>query len=82
MSRAKLRLADEYDAAQARGEVQKAGGARNFIIPDKNNEIPKILGLAIASKEIHEARQVRDAEKANPGVVERTIAHFKNTRIL
>ncbi len=35
---AKRRLADEYDAAQERGEVARNGGGRNFSIPDGNTE--------------------------------------------
>src|SRR5690242_4763471 len=38
-ARAKRRLADEYEAAQQRGEVASHGGARNFKIPDENLEI-------------------------------------------
>lgn len=73
MSRAKLRLADEYDAAQARGDV-RAHGERGKDIPDENVFLkPTSADIGITSKEIHEARQVRDAEKADPGVVERTI---------
>lgn len=72
MSRAKLRLADEYDNAQARGEVAKNGGDRVSSIPDENSA-PTSADIGITSKEIHEARQVRDAEKADPGVVQRTI---------
>ncbi len=60
-SQAKRRLADEYDAAQARGEIrtradnsalsgtEKAGWSDIF-------ENPRV---------IHEARQIRDAELAN-----------------
>ena len=81
MSRAKLRLADEYDAAQERGDVAKAGGDRMSIIPDENNA-PTSTDIGISSKEIHEARQVRDAEKVDPGVIQRTIAHFKYILIL
>lgn len=58
-----MRLADEYDAAQERGEAQKAGGARNFIIPDgKNERSTKVEDLDLTRKDIFEARQIRDAE--------------------
>lgn len=63
---AKRRLADEYDAAQERGEVQKAGGDRLSIIPEEKNA-PKISDIGLSSKEIHEARIIRDAEEENPG---------------
>lgn len=31
-ARAKMRIADEYDAAQDRGEIQKPGGDRTNIV--------------------------------------------------
>ncbi|MCO5071115.1 MAG: SAM-dependent methyltransferase [Rhizobiaceae bacterium] len=73
-SQAKVRLADEFDAAQKRGEVQSPGGARNFIIPVKKNEIPSVSDFGINPKDIHEARKLRDAEREAPGIVERAIA--------
>jgi hypothetical protein len=57
---AKRRLADEYDAAQERGEVRK-NGERSFSSPEKLSG-PEIL----PPKELHEARQIRDAEKREP----------------
>ena len=42
-ARAQTRLADEYDAAQERGEVQKHGGQG---IPDENIRLPPV-GLSI-----------------------------------
>ena len=72
LSRAKMRLADEYDAAQERGEVAKHGGGRNFNVPNENVETTA-ADLGLSRKEIHEARQIRDAEAADPGVVERTV---------
>lgn len=93
-ARAKMRLADEYDGAQERGEAQKRGrpsdwekrsedptffkagdgklaaerNAENLgIIPAKQDE------LRLAKQEIHEARKLRDAEKADPGKAERTL---------
>jgi hypothetical protein len=59
---AKRRLADEYDAAQVRGEVAKHGGGRNFKVPNKNVETTA-ADVGLSRKEIHEARQIRDAEK-------------------
>lgn len=67
---AKRRLADEYDAAQKRGEVRSHGGDRVTKLPDGKFG-PKDLGLS--DKQVHEARAVRDAEKASPGVVRRAI---------
>ena len=70
---AKRRLADEYDAAQQRGEVKANGGARNFTVPNENTEIPSAADVGLARKTIHESRKVRDAEKAAPGLVRRTV---------
>jgi hypothetical protein len=61
--------ADEYDAAQERGEVRGHGNKSD--IPKQNITV-KDIGLT--SKQIHEARSVRDAEKNDPGVVRRTLA--------
>jgi uncharacterized surface protein with fasciclin (FAS1) repeats len=65
---AKRRLADEYDAAQERGEVAAHGGDRKIKVPDANLE-----NIGLSKREVHEARQIRDAEEANPGVVRRTL---------
>lgn len=70
---AKRRLADEYDAAQERGEVKSNGGARNFTVPDGNAEIPSAADLGLSRKEIHEARIIRDAEVADPGIARRAL---------
>ena len=69
---AKRRLADEYDAAQGRGEVQKAGGDRVSKVSKQNNA-PTVADVGQSRKEIHEARTIRDAEKRDPGVVRRTV---------
>ena len=58
-ARAKMRLADEYDAAQERGELNERGGDRrsaDFKVGDANFE--KLKGLR--RDEIHEARQLRN----------------------
>lgn len=62
---AKRRLADEYDAAQERGEV--ATRADQNLLPDEKKVSVSDLGLT--HKDIHEARQIRDAETAEPGVI-------------
>lgn len=67
-SAAKARLADEYDAAQERGEV-RANGERSFSSAEKVSH----SDLGLTGKDIHEARQVRDAELADPGIVRRTL---------
>lgn len=66
---AKRRLADEYDAAQERGEI--ATRADQNLLPDQKKVSVSELGLT--HKDIHEARQIRDAEVADPGIISRTI---------
>lgn len=69
---AKRRLADEYDAAKERGEVQTDG--RPKTVPDENGFLPATTSdLGLTRKEIHEARVLRDAEKVEPGIVRRTL---------
>jgi hypothetical protein len=77
---AKRRLADEYDAAQARGEVARHGGTRgnqHAKVPDRNDATTADLGLT--RKQVHEARQVRDAEAAEPGLVRRALSITPST---
>jgi len=72
------RLADEYDAAQERDEVAKLGSnqhSRPEGVPD-GNTLPTAADLGLSRKDIHEARQVRDAEAAAPGVVHRTLTQL------
>lgn len=71
-ARAKRRLADEYDAAQDRGEVQKPGGDRVSNVPGRNNA-PTVSDIGLSRKDIHDARLIRDAEVADPGIVRRTL---------
>jgi hypothetical protein len=73
-ARAQMRLADEYDAAQARGEAARHSSGNPKIVPNKN-DLPKTAAdLGLDRKVILEARRVRDAEKAKPGIVEQTLA--------
>lgn len=67
---AKRRLADEYDAAQERGEVATVG--KPVIVPDGNNK-PTAEDVGLTRKDIHEAREIRDAEEAHPGIVRETL---------
>lgn len=71
---AKRKLADEYDAAQDRGEVA-SGSVRTDIVPDENDvERPATAAeIGISRKDIHEARQIRDAEEVSPGIVKAAI---------
>lgn len=61
---AKRRLADEYDAAQERGEVA-SGSQRTDIVPKQNDVRPATAkDVGLTRKEVHDARQFRDAERA------------------
>jgi hypothetical protein len=65
---AKRRLADEYDAAQARGEV--AGHGRSKVEPAN---VTTAADLGLRRDQIHDARLIRDAEAADHGLVRRTL---------
>lgn len=71
-ARAKMLLADEYDAAQERGEVAGHGGGRNFKVAEGNVETTA-ADLGLRRDEIHEARQLRDADRESPGIVEESV---------
>lgn len=73
-SRAKLRLADEYDAAQERGEVATDGKPKTVVGSNGYTPPATAADLGLRRDEIHEARQIRDAELAEPGVLERTLS--------
>ena len=72
---AKRRLADEYDAAQARGEVASSGQrGPSKAVDDPNGFSPaKAADLGLRRDQIHDARLIRDAEVADPGIVRRTL---------
>ena len=69
---AKRRLADEYDAAQDRGEVASGRDGPGSGVVDGNAK-PTTADLGLRRDQIHEARQMRDAEIENPGVTQRTL---------
>lgn len=69
-SEAKRRLADEYDVAQERGEV--AGQGKPVNLPD-GNVLPTAADIGLTPKAVHEARVIRDAEAADPGIVRRAL---------
>ena len=69
---AKRRLADEYDAAQARGEIGKSG-VRTDLVSKGNEVVPSAVDIGLSRKAIHDARLIRDAEGADPGLVRRTL---------
>jgi hypothetical protein len=66
---ANRRIADEYDAAQLRGEVKSVGN------PNYSNaeELASAADIGLTAKDIHEAREIRDAEETYPGIVRRTL---------
>jgi hypothetical protein len=66
-ARAEMRLAEEYDEAQDRGEVAKAGANQHGEVVVTAND------LGFRRDEIHEARQLRNAEKAEPGLIRRAL---------
>ena len=68
-SLAKRRIADEYDAAQERGEVAgpRDGDRRSSV------ERPTAEDIGLTRKQIHEARTIRDAEENEPGIVRRVL---------
>lgn len=72
---AKRRLAYEYDAAQARGEVAGNGQrGPEKAVADANSFSPATAAeLGLRRDQIREARQLRDAEAADPGVVRRAL---------
>jgi hypothetical protein len=74
-ARAEMRLAEEYDDAQDRGEVAKGSTGRGDKIVVGHNDIKPATAadLGLRRDEIFEARQFRDAERADPGVIKRTI---------
>jgi hypothetical protein len=64
---AKRRLADEYDAAQERGEVARVGDNQHSQGVSVGNS------LGISRKIIFEGRQIAEAEQIAPGVVRQTL---------
>lgn len=60
-----LPSADEYDAAQERGEV--ATRADQNLLPHEKKV--SVADLDLTHKDIHEARQIRDAEVADAGAI-------------
>lgn len=70
--RAAIRIADEYDNAQKRGEVASRGGtgSNQYANIPKENICSTIAELGIAPKQIVAARLVRDAERVRPGAIE------------
>jgi hypothetical protein len=77
-SEANARFADEYDAAQARGDVatSKDNLRKGGKSPDPDNSrIGKATqeDMGIDSNDLSDACEVRDAEKKSPGIVKKTV---------
>ncbi len=68
---AKRMLADEYDGAQERGEV--AGPKDGKLGRSDGERLPTAADIGLPRKDIHDARLIRDAEAADPGIVRRTL---------
>lgn len=71
LASADARLADEYDAAQERGEVNRK--SQKSDVAGQDNKRLKVEDLGLTRDKIHKARQIRDAEKAQPGVVRKVL---------
>ena len=61
---ANIRLAEEYDAAQGRGEV---AGPRDGDRRSQPERLSTSSDLGLNRREIHDARRLRDAEADDPG---------------
>jgi hypothetical protein len=70
--RAQCRLADEFDAAQERGEVAKQGKPKSKK-PSQKEGLATIKDIGLTWKQVHEARQIRNAEQKNPGAIDAQI---------
>jgi hypothetical protein len=72
-SEAKSRLAEEYAAAQKRGEVAGHGGKRSSKIPDGNLAPATLDDIGLSPKQVFESRQFSDAIRSEPGIVRRAL---------
>ena len=73
-SRAKIRLAEEYTAAQERGEVAKRGDiGRGQNRSSRPEHLSTAADVGLTGKQVHEARQLLDGERRIPGVIKRTL---------
>ena len=71
---AACRLADEYDAAQERGEVAANGQRSPAILTENSSPRATAKEIGVTRKAIFEARQIRDGEKAEPGATFECVA--------
>lgn len=70
-AQAQCRIANEYDAAQKRGDVAVTGDNQRG--RSNGERPPTAADVGLTRKLVHEARAVRDAEKAKPGIVKKTV---------
>lgn len=58
-TQAQCRLADEYDAAQERGEVGQRTGRPKKVVPKENDfsSPPTVTDIGLTRKQVHEAEQ-------------------------
>ncbi len=63
---AKRRLADEYDAAQERGDIRKANQGR---VSDLYLQAPSAPDIGLSHYDVYEARKIRDLESEDPGTI-------------
>ena len=70
-------IADEYDAAQERGEIDKAGNP----IVSGGEQLASPADLGLSRKHIHNARIIRDPIKADPEVIPKTIERWQGERV-
>ena len=73
-ARAKMRMAADYDAAQAAGAARKPGQRGKAVADDNSFSVPTVEDLGLDRTQVHEARKLADAERKSPGIVERAIA--------
>jgi hypothetical protein len=60
------RIADEYDAAQERGEVADGKGRGPGVSILSENTKSTVTDIGLTSQQVFAARQIRDAEQARP----------------
>ena len=66
---AQARLADEYDLAQEKGEVAKAGQPKKSNVAGHDNTL-KTADLGLTRDQIYQARKVRDVLREDPTAIE------------
>ncbi|MEB3045649.1 hypothetical protein VCM43_18995 [Rhizobium sp. MJ21] len=77
---AKRRLADEYDAAQERGEIGQRTGRPQKDVPQENDfHPPTAAEVGLSRKDVHEARLIRDAETADRCVCRALTSAWQNS---